>query len=34
MKNNINEAPIDYGDRPERMAPDIQAKIQGYLPAQ
>ena len=29
MKNNINEAPIDYGDRPERMAPDIQAKIQG-----
>ena len=29
MKNSINEAPIDYGDRPERMAPDIQAKIQG-----
>lgn len=29
MSKKINEAPIDYGDRPERMAPDIQAKIQG-----
>lgn len=29
MRNKIDEAPIDYGDRPERMAPDIQAKIQG-----
>jgi hypothetical protein len=29
MNKKINEAPIDYGDRPERMAPDIQAKIQG-----
>ncbi len=29
MGKKINEAPIDYGDRPERMAPDIQAKIQG-----
>ena len=29
MGKKINEAPIDYGNRPERMAPDIQAKIQG-----
>lgn len=29
MSKKINEAPINYGDRPERMAPDIQAKIQG-----
>ena len=29
MSKKINEAPIDYGNRPERMAPDIQAKIQG-----
>lgn len=29
MSKKINEAPIDYGDRPERMSPDIQAKIQG-----
>lgn len=29
MRKKISEAPIDYGDRPERMAPDIQSKIQG-----
>jgi hypothetical protein len=29
MSKKINETPIDYGGRPERMAPDIQAKIQG-----
>lgn len=28
MKKNLKEAPIDYGDRPERMAPDIQSKIE------
>ena len=28
MSKKINEAPINYGDRPERMAPDIQSKIQ------
>ena len=29
MAKNIklNEAPIDYGDRPERMSPDVEAKI-------
>ena len=26
-KRNIHEAPIDYGDRPERMSPDIERKI-------
>jgi hypothetical protein len=29
MKKKIKEAPIDYGNRPERMAQDIEAKIQG-----
>jgi hypothetical protein len=28
MKNNISEAPIDYGDRPERMSPDIESKLE------
>lgn len=28
QKITIKEAPIDYGDRPERMAPDIQKKIE------
>jgi len=28
MKKNLKEAPIDYGDRPERMSPDIQSKIE------
>ena len=28
MKKNLKESPIDYGDRPERMAPDIQSKIE------
>ena len=23
----LNEAPIDYGDRPERMSPDVESKI-------
>ena len=26
-KNRIYEAPIDYGDRPERMSPDVEGKI-------
>jgi hypothetical protein len=26
-KNRIHEAPIDYGDRPERMSPDVEGKI-------
>ena len=26
-KNTIHEAPIDYGDRPERMSPDVEGKI-------
>lgn len=26
-KKRIHEAPIDYGDRPERMSPDIEGKI-------
>lgn len=26
-KNTIHEAPIDYGDRPERMSPDVESKI-------
>lgn len=26
-KTKLNEAPIDYGDRPERMSPDIESKI-------
>jgi hypothetical protein len=26
-KKRIHEAPIDYGDRPERMSPDVEAKI-------
>lgn len=26
-KNKLNEAPIDYGDRPERMSPDVEGKI-------
>ena len=26
-KKNIQEAPIDYGDRPERMSPDVEGKI-------
>jgi len=28
MKKNLKEAPISYGDSPERMAPDIQSKIE------
>jgi hypothetical protein len=28
MKNNISEAPINYGDRPERMSPDIERKLE------
>lgn len=28
MKKNLKEAPIDYGDNPERMSPDIQKKIE------
>ena len=28
MKNNIKEAPIDYGDRPERMSSDIESKLE------
>jgi hypothetical protein len=26
-KNRLLEAPIDYGDRPERMSPDVEGKI-------
>jgi len=26
-KKRIHEAPIDYGDRPERMSPDVEGKI-------
>ena len=26
-KNRLHEAPIDYGDRPERMSPDVEGKI-------
>ena len=26
-KQIVREAPIDYGDRPERMSPDIERKI-------
>jgi hypothetical protein len=26
-KRNIYEAPIDYGDRPERMSPDVERKL-------
>ena len=26
-KKNIHEAPIDYGDYPERMSPDIERRI-------
>lgn len=26
-KTKLNEAPIDYGDRPERMSPDVEGKI-------
>jgi len=26
-KTKLNEAPIDYGDRPERMSPDVESKI-------
>lgn len=29
FKKHLNEAPIDYGDRPERMDPSIQRKIEG-----
>ena len=26
-KQIVREAPIDYGDRPERMSPDVEGKI-------
>ena len=26
-KNRLHETPIDYGDRPERMSPDVEGKI-------
>jgi hypothetical protein len=28
MKKNLKEMPVDYGDNPERMSPDIQKKIE------